>query len=175
MKIIILTFLIIFSFLNVLHSQNEKVFIGKKGNVIWDKKISSSNLNSMFTYYYPIYYKTTENKNFQKVGIWGNKLESHLNLNIPHVNEEFKKYKRNKELSYLLLGGTVTFISSWTYSSLNYMENTGDYRMRAFFKPQQLPHLVGYFACFYGSIHLNLKGDKNLRNAVFEHNKFLSN
>jgi hypothetical protein len=96
-------------------------------------------------------------------------------LNIPYVNEEFNKYQRNKKLSYGLLGATAVFISSWTYSSLNYMEKTGDYRIRAFFKPQQLPHLVGYFACFYGSIYLNLQGDKNLRNAVLEHNKFFSN
>lgn len=75
----------------------------------------------------------------------------------------------------MFLGGAIGLISLWTSTSLNYMDRTGDYRIRAFFKPKHLPWLAGYFGCFYGSIYLNLKGDKNLKNAVYLHNKSLRN
>lgn len=158
---------------NLLLAQSEQIYLGKKGNVIWDKEISSGNLESIFTYYYPIYHKTSSTKNYERTGVFGKKIESKLNLNLPEVSDEFKQYKNKKKWSYILLGGAVTCISAWAYTSASYMDRTKDYKIGAFFKPQHLPLLGGYFACFYGSIHLNLKGDRNLKNAVFKHNRNL--
>lgn len=169
--IIILPFLIL-SFLSG-YAQDEMIYLGKKGNIIWDKNISQANLASPFNYYYPIYYKTNMINKFQKIGIFGKHIAPSLSTSIPEITKEFKKYKRDKKLSYVLLGGAITSLSMWTYTSASYIDKTGDYGVRAFFKPQHVPYLLGYFGCFYGSIQLNLAGDKHLRNAVLYHNKSL--
>ncbi len=171
-----LGFIIFFSTLSCsVFGQLDVIYLGKKGNIILDKNISSSNLNSIFTYYYPVYYKTSETNKYQKTGIFGRHIAPQLVMNLPEVEEEFRRYKTDKKLSYALLGGAIGSIASWTYISAKYIDRTGDQRIGAFFKPQHLPLLAGYFACFYGSIHINLSGDRHLKNAVNYHNKYIKN
>lgn len=151
--------------------QVEKLYLGKRKNVFWDRKVSQSNLGSIYTYYYPIFFKTSLNKKYAKTGLFGKNIGPHLNLDIPLVASEFKNYKANKKWSYVLLGATITSLSAWIYTSAKYMDRTGDYRILAFFRPQSLSLLGGYFVCFYSSIYLNLNGDKHLKKAVYVHNK----
>ncbi|MEI6410295.1 MAG: hypothetical protein WCR52_12985, partial [Bacteroidota bacterium] len=81
------------------------------------------------------------------------------------------KFKRNKGLGYVLLGGAIASLCSWSYVSANYMVKNDEYGIKPFLKWQHLPFLGAYFVCFYSSIHLNLKSDLNLKKAVRIYNR----
>lgn len=68
---------------------------------------------------------------------------------------------------------SVVTLSAWTYVSASYMVRTDQYGIAAFYRPQHLPLLGAYFACFYASIYLDLKGDKHLMRSVAAHNRAL--
>lgn len=82
-----------FFYINSLQSQNHFIYLGKKGNVLWNKKIHASNLGHPFTYYYPIYYKTSQSRKYSKTGIFGKSIKPELRLNIPEVIKSTKKIK----------------------------------------------------------------------------------
>ncbi len=133
------------------------------------KKISRKNLGSIYTYYYPIYFKTASTS-YMKSGVFGRKIKVYLNLGNQKTLDEFKKYKLQKKLSYVLLGTTVASLTCWTYKSLLYIDKSGEYSPRGFFRKASLGYLGLYFISFSSSIYLNLQGDKHLKNAVRYHN-----
>lgn len=155
-------------------SQTNSIQIGKRKNIIWDRAIQASNLGSIYNYYYPIYFKTTKRPYFVQSGILGEEIKQVLNLDLPKVSAEFDQYRKDKKVSYLLLGSAIASLGTWTYLSADYLSRNEDQGFRAFFKPKPLIFLGAYCAGISYSIHLNLKGDKHLRNAVFHHNKSIS-
>lgn len=165
--------LLVLFFLPAALGQSAAIGLGKRRNLVWDRRISPSNLGSNLTYYYPIFFRTSEHGAYEKTGVLGGRIRPILNLNLPEVEDRFKRYRTCKALSYVLLGGTVAALSAWTCTSVRSIIQNDDLDIGAFFAPRRLPLLGAYFACYYGSIYLNLRGDRQLQKAVAAHNRFV--
>lgn len=168
MRFVLLLFFML-SFLKC-SSQNEYITLGKRKNIIWDRKIDSTNLATMYTYYYPIFFKINDSK-FTKIGLYGKHLFPHLNYSVKEVNTEFYKFRRNKILSHILLTSSISFLSFWIYRGAKYYIKTGDNNpFNAYFKNKQSLFIIGYTVSISSSIFLNIRGDKKLINAIKIHN-----
>jgi len=151
-------------------SQNEYITLGKRKNLIWDRKIDSTNLATMYTYYYPVYFKVNDSK-FSKAGIYGRHLFPYLSYSGKQVNSEFYKFRRNKIFSHVLLASSVSFLLFWIYRGAKYYANTGDNNpFNMYFKNKQALFILGYTFSITGSIFLNIRGDKKLINTINFHN-----
>ncbi len=169
MKVFLALFFL-FSVLNC-NSQNEYISIGKRKNVIWGRKIDSTNLGSMYSYYYPIFFKV-DNNEYTKAGVYGKHLYPHLNYSINQVNTEFYKFRKNKILSHILLGSSISFLSIWAYRGAKYLVITNDNNLvNMYFKNNQYIFILSYAFSISTSIYFNIRGDKKLINAVKFHNK----
>ncbi|MCS7037136.1 MAG: hypothetical protein RMJ33_12890 [Saprospiraceae bacterium] len=158
-------------FFTDVHAQYSTINLGKRKNVVWSRNISPDNLGHPYTYYYPIYFQNDRHPSYTRSGVFGGRLRHELNLNLPEVADDFRRYKRDKQLSYVLLGGAATALFAWSYTSVDYMARTDKVTTGAFFRPPQILLLGACAVSFGGSIHLNLRGDKHLQRAVWHHNQ----
>ncbi|MEI7587701.1 hypothetical protein, partial [Runella sp.] len=88
-KILFIT-LLIFSLGTSLFAQNPNIYLGKRKNIVWDRKIDYRNLGSIYTYYYPVYYKTNT-QSYRKAGMFGGRLAPYMATD-PEAWTEFKKF-----------------------------------------------------------------------------------
>jgi hypothetical protein len=171
-SIILFTFSFYFSsniqgYSQIKPNKNDSIFIGKRGNLVWDKKIQEINLgNTWFTYYYPIYFKRNRNDEFQRIGFLGNKLKDDLN-SLPASKREFKKYRIKKSLSFFALPVAASSLLIWTNIGIDEVIIG---HPRPFLSNKSLPFLGTYLICFTGGIYLNTKADINLLISVRNYN-----
>lgn len=156
-----------------VHAQYSTITLGKRQHILWSRSITPDNIGNPRTYYYTIYFQNDRFPTYRPTGVFGSKIERELNLNLPDVAEGFRQYQRDKKLSYLLLGGAVVSLLAWSSASVDYIARTEQANIGAFFRPPQVFLLGAYVACFGGSIHLNLRGDRHLQRAVWYHNQHL--
>jgi len=172
MKYLVLIATLISS-INIIHSQQNHITIGKRTNVIRDRKIDSINLGTMNTVFYPIFYKIG-NKKYEKTGAYGKHLYPYLNHSIKEVNNEFNKFKRNKLISHILLASSISFLSIWLYRAPNLYINPANNSLKdIYIKNNQYLFLIGYSISITSSMILNVRGDKKLINSIRFHNQSL--
>jgi hypothetical protein len=138
------------------------LFVGKRGNVVWDRKISVVNMgNEKWNFYYPIYFKTSVDTNWKKTGILGSRIKPLLNESaLP----SFESYRRKKLISYYLLGVSVGSLMSWAYYTSYKMVETNS--LKAYIHPVSLLLLGSYVVCFEAGKKVNVRGDIFLVKAV---------
>lgn len=178
-KIVFVLMGIMFSFKLCL-SQNTKdsiLYIGKRGNVVWDRHIQAKHLGKMFyTYYYPIFYKmpVDNQRRWKKIGLLGKRVAPYLTE--PKSQALFLKYQHQKLISYIALPVTVSCLAGWAYwgGQYNWKYNRNNPEIGkvigAYFRPVGVTLLVGYFVSFYGGMYLNTKADLYLKKAVESRN-----
>jgi hypothetical protein len=153
------------------------LYIGKKGNIMRDEKISPKNLGKMFTtYYYPIYYKApaSQLKSWRKVGLVGQHIAPYLSGEESRAS--FEMYRKYKMMSYAALPLGAGSLVAWAYmgGKYNWEHNQNDPTwgkvLGAYVRPASASLLLGYFACFYGGMYLNTRADLFLKEAIDHRN-----
>src|SRR5687767_143508 len=96
-------------------SKNDSLFVGKRGNVVRDRKISVFNLgNEKWNYYYAIYFRTAAQPAWRKTGLTGRHIEPCFRKNDAAM-ALFRQYQRDKKTSYVLLAASITFLTGWAF------------------------------------------------------------
>ena len=145
-------------------SKNDSLFVGKRGNVIWDRKINVFNLgNEKWTSYYRIYFKKAGDSDWQKVGRFGKNIYPHLSKS-EEVLLNYNTYKAQKKQSYVLLSSAIGILTGWTLYTAYELNRTND--ITVYLKPIPIAMLVGFEVCFYLGKRKNTKGDLYLIQAI---------
>ncbi|MFP5470049.1 MAG: hypothetical protein ACLGGV_00490 [Bacteroidia bacterium] len=148
----------------------DSLFVGKRKNFIWDRKIDEKNLgDTKYTYYYPIYYNTNSNPKYQYIGLLGGNIKERLFL-YDDSKREFIKYRNRKTISFVLLPAAIGGIILWVDKGAEEVINS---QPNPFLSQNSLPYLGIFFAGFMGGIYINTKADLNLRLSVTLYNSHL--
>ncbi len=149
----------------------DSLYIGKRGNVVWNRPISTRNIgNVKFTSYYTIFYRHSSFDQWRRVGLLGKNIEPLLLNKNDNCAKGFLQYKKNKKESYWLLGLAGGFLASWTlYTAIELNRSNS---IQTYIKPIPLALLAGFELCFYLGKQINNKGDQHLNYAVYYYNKF---
>jgi hypothetical protein len=138
--------------------------LGKRKNIIWDRTISPRNLNSLYTFYYPLYFTTQNHTNYQKVGILGAHIHPYLKDNA-EADRYFKKYRTAKLISYVAIPAVPVLLGTWVWVAIkNYTVPVSSFQL--FFNKNTILPLAGYAAVFAGGIYLNMHADTYLQKSV---------
>ncbi len=157
-------------------SQNSRqadtnILIGKRKNIIWDRKITGKNIGNMFyNSYYPIYFKPSIKTQWQKIGLLGQNIQPYLSDNDSSY-KLFRKYRQNKGISYASLPVTSACLLIWAYSAgaYNLRNNIGKdpiYIFGSYLRPYSLVFLGSYFVSYYLGMRFNARGDIYLKKSV---------
>jgi hypothetical protein len=145
-------------------SKSDSLQVGKRGNVIWDRKISVFNLgNEQWNYYYKIFYRSGTDAHWHKTGPLGRKLKPYFENNEA-AKQQFNLYRRQKKRSFLMLGAAGASLGAWTTYTAYELNRTND--LKTYVKPLPLLLLTSYFVTFYFGRKTNIKGDIHLLRAV---------
>lgn len=162
-----LILIILSSTLTTSAQEKDSIFIGKRKNFIWSREINERNLgDSRYTYYYPVFYKTSSNPNFRKVGFMGSRLNEYLKED-PQVAQQFKLYRLKKGISFAALPAAATCLTIWSVKGANEIING---HPNSFYSSSSLPWLAGYFIFFILGQKINTDADLNLYRAVTRYN-----
>ncbi len=162
--ILIILFIGISSTVKSQFSKNDSLFVGKRGNVIWDRKIHVFNLgNEEWTSYYRIYFKRAGDTEWHKVRKLGANIFPYLKKSDTAMSN-FYEFKRHKKQSYVLLLSAITILTGWMFYTAHELNRTND--ISTYIKPIPLTMLAGFEVCFYLGKRKNTKGDLKLIQAV---------
>lgn len=164
--IVSLFFILLFYMPSMMaQTDNWDIQLGKRKNNIWSRQIQEVNLGNTFTSYQPLFFKTHDDAEWQRVGVLGKNIFPFLPTNDFSLSY-FNKYKSKKVRSYWCLGLSTTSIIAWGLSSLDYGLKHRDPSIRAFINPRSLLCLGSYFGFALLGSHWNAKGDLDLFTAI---------
>jgi len=95
-----------------------EIELGKKGNIIYNRKISFHNMGVYSTPFTRIFFKESKFDEFKSVGFLGRKIKPIIQEN-PLALIEFKKYRNYKLASYTTLASAPIITMVW-FASANY-------------------------------------------------------
>lgn len=165
MKGEVLIFLLLFACarLDGQFSRNDFLFVGKRGNVIWDRRVSVFNMgNDKWNAYYAIRFRSSIDTNWKKAGLLGGRLRPFMMDSAER--REFSFYRRKKLGSYLLVAASAGSIVFWSWYTTDHMVKTGS--LRSYLKPLSIISLASYIVCLEVGKKVNVRGDIFLLNAV---------
>ena len=148
-----------------IDSVRYEIELGKRGNILYNRKISFHNIGVYSTVFKRIYFKQNKFDEFKSIGFLGWKIKPLIKDNALALIE-FKKYRRNKLASYATLVSTPIIAIAWLASASYYNRRTLKSRRRA---PLNLvPDGAFYLFPFsilgltFGSVLLNQQADHHL-------------
>jgi hypothetical protein len=170
------------AFIFIILSQNVwaqdtcKLVLAKKRNLIGKHNILEENIGKPFTYFGRLYFRTTEDPVFRKVGRKGKNLNLYFDDSLDAGFESFQNYIKYKRQSRVLFISSFLSAYAWGFSSAvlyNYRINTGAQNQdvaTALLNPITLPFLAGNIYFFRKAQQKNIKGDLMLLDAINQHN-----
>lgn len=168
-KTIIVLFLVLTVFQNVLGQQQDSIKynieLGKRGNILYNRKISFHNIGVYSTAFKRIYFKESKYDEFKSIGFLGWKIKPLLKNNSL-AYKEFKKYRNYKLASYTTLASAPIVAIAWLASASYYNRRTAMTRRRSPLNlfPDGAFYLFPFsiFSLSIGSILLNQQADRHL-------------
>ncbi len=165
--------LLFFSFFLILHlpsyaqiEMDTVTTLGKRKNIVWGRTIKQENLgNMLYTYYYPIYFKTQINTKWQGIGLLGGRIKPYLRGHQTALNS-FQKYRIKKAVSFVMIPLSISSLGAWAYTSIDLTDKKNIPFSKALFSPKPLSFLSLYFVAFYSGMYFNTNADKDLLRAV---------
>jgi hypothetical protein len=121
-KVCFLLFFTILSNINIYSQQTDtlkfEIELGKRDNILFNRKISFHNIGIFSSPFKRIYFKESKFDEYKSIGFLGRKIKPIIQEN-PLALIEFKKYRNYKLVSYAALASVPIITLVW-FASANY-------------------------------------------------------
>ena len=121
-KVCFLLFFTILSNINIYAQQTDtlkfEIELGKRDNILFNRKISFHNIGIFSSPFKRIYFKESKFDEYKSIGFLGRKIKPIIQEN-PLALIEFKKYRNYKLVSYAALASVPIITLVW-FASANY-------------------------------------------------------